>query len=83
MIYYTLHRKLKIEKYETHKNPWGTLMFLKGKQFLFHLWHPWCYSCYKLVGRSWMREIPDCDYDQQNMPVVIYDTYIPEQLTRS
>jgi len=39
MIYKTLHRKLRIGKHESHYN--------KGKQFLFHLWHPSCYCCCK------------------------------------
>ena len=35
------------------------------------VWHPSCYSCYKLDDKSWMRKWPDCDYDKQNVFVVI------------
>jgi hypothetical protein len=35
------------------------------------VWHPWCYSCYKPDDKSWMRKWPDCDYDKQNVSVVI------------
>jgi len=48
-------------------------VFQKNKQFLFHMWHPSCYSCYKL--RSWMRTGPDYDYDKLNISVVICDRY--------
>ena len=44
----------------------------KGKQFLLHMWHPLCYSCYKPRDQSWMRKGPDCDYDKRSLCVVIY-----------
>ena len=31
-------------------------MFLRGKQFLLHKWHPPCYCCQKSDGKSWMRK---------------------------
>jgi hypothetical protein len=58
-IYKSLHRKLKIEQHE--KLVW-TQMLRNGKQFLFHVWYPSCYSCYKPGDMSWQeRSLNDID----------------------
>jgi hypothetical protein len=54
----------------THKTKNRTTLTLlkqrvnSGKQFLLHMWHPSCYSCYKPSDKSRMMKGPDCDYDK-------------------
>ena len=62
----------KIEQHKPHCH-----VFRNGKQFLLHMWHPSCYSCYKPGDKSSMRIWPDCEYDTQNIYVVICDTETP------
>ena len=74
----TLHGKLKIEQQELIKNRGelgcsGTVSL----QFLFHMWHSSCYSCYKHDDMSGMRKGLDCHYDKRNISVVICDTDTP------
>ena len=52
-----------VQLYEKIKNQGWTQVLRKGKQFLLHIWHPSCYSCYKPVDKSWIRKGPNCDYD--------------------
>jgi len=57
---------------------------MKGKQFLFQMWHLECFSCYKHGDKSWMRKGPDSNNDQEGTcPVVISNTNILKLLTRS
>jgi hypothetical protein len=70
MIYKSLHRKLSQRRTDTsmtkRKRRW-THVFLNGKIFMLHYWHPSCYFCCKPVGKSWMRKRPDCSYYQRNI----------------
>ena len=45
-IYKTLYRELQIEQHENHQ------VLRKCQQFLFHMWHSWCYSCYRPDDKS-------------------------------
>ena len=45
----------------------------KCKQFLLHMWHSSCYSGYSPGDKSWMGKGSVCDYDKQNIFVVICD----------
>jgi hypothetical protein len=54
---------------------WATRMPLKTGGILG--WHPACYSRYKPDDKSWMLKGRNCDYDKQNISVVICDTDIP------
>jgi hypothetical protein len=72
MIYSTLHRQLKIEKHEPHKNTGIN----SGGKVSTPLVASSCYSCYKHCNKSWMRKWRDCDYNKRNTSVVIYDTEI-------
>jgi len=45
----------------------------KGNQFLLHMLHPSCCSCYKPGAKSRMRKGPDCDYYKRNIFIVICD----------
>ena len=56
MIYKTLHRKLKSRSSNMNliENQEWTQVLWKGKQFLLHMWHLSCYSCYKPGDKSWM-----------------------------
>ena len=38
---------------------------LLGKQFVFRMWHPSWYSCYKPGDKSWMRKGVDSYYDKK------------------
>jgi hypothetical protein len=76
MMYLTLNRKLRSSNTKPTKNHGWTLVVWKGKQFLLHMWHPLCYSCYKTSNKSWMRKGQDSDYDTQNISVAIWDTDI-------
>jgi len=42
-------------------------MAQKVKQFLLHMWHPSCYSCYKPSDKLWMKKGPHCDYNWWNI----------------
>jgi hypothetical protein len=45
----------KIEQHEHYyKRGRGecTQVIRKRKQFLLHLWHPWCYSCYPVMQKG-------------------------------
>ena len=53
-----------------------TRVIQKGKQFLLHKWHPSCCSCYLSGDKSWMWKTQNCDFDKQDVPVVICDTDI-------
>ena len=66
-VYKSLHRNT-----NTAKNWEWTQMFRKGKQFLFHLPHLSCYSCYHQV----------ISYEKRNIYVVICDIDTPLQLTK-
>ena len=57
------------------KNRGWTHVLWKVKQFLLHMSHPSCYSCYKHGDKSWIRKEPECDYDNWNIFVVICDRY--------
>ena len=50
----------------TTKNRRWTQVLRKGKQFLLHVWHPSCYSCYAPSNMSWISKGPDCDYGKRN-----------------
>ena len=50
--YYTENKRLS----ELNLKPGETQLLWKDKQFLLHMWHPSCYSCYKPGDRSWMRK---------------------------
>jgi uncharacterized ion transporter superfamily protein YfcC len=41
-----------------------TFVLVKGKEFLLHMWHMSCYSCYIPSDMSWMRKGLDCDYNK-------------------
>ena len=56
-------------------DPGWTQVPRKGNQFLFHLWYPLCYSCYKTTGKSWMKSGLSCDYDKRSISVVICNSY--------
>ena len=45
----TMIYRVKIEQQKPQCNPGVNSGTPKGKQFLFHMWHPSCYSCYKLI----------------------------------
>jgi len=77
MIYKALHRKLKIEQHEPTNNRGSTKLLWKGKQFLLHMLHLSCYSCYKPEDKSWIMIGPDYDYVKGSISVLICDTYIP------
>jgi hypothetical protein len=49
------------------KNRGWTHVLWKVKQFLLHMSHPSCYSCYKHGDKSWIRKEPECDYDNWNI----------------
>jgi hypothetical protein len=49
----------------TTKNQGWTHVFMRGKQFLLHMWHPSCYSFHKFGDKSWMRNGQDYDSDKQ------------------
>jgi hypothetical protein len=52
-------------------------MFRKGKQFLFHMWHPSFYSDYIAFDKSWnVKEWGDWDYDKRNMFMAIEVLYL-------
>ena len=51
------------------KNQGRTLVLWKDEQFLLRHWHPSCTS--KPSDISGMRKVPDCDYDNRNISVVI------------
>jgi cytochrome b involved in lipid metabolism len=59
-IYKSLHRKLKIEQHE--KLVW-TQMLRNGKQFLFHVWYPSCYSWLTYV----LTQVNICAYPGEPM----------------
>jgi uncharacterized membrane protein YccF (DUF307 family) len=50
-----------------------------GEQFLFHMWHPSCFSCYKIGDKSWMWKGPDCIHNEQ---LNVYRIYTVEPLYR-
>ena len=77
MIYKTFHRKLKIEKYETHKKLGWTQVLQKDKQFLLHQWHPLYSSYYKPGYKSCIKDGRDYDCYKRDIFVVICDTDIP------
>ena len=54
-----------------------TLVLRKGKQFLFHMCHPSCYSFYEAGDKPWKQKGLDCDYDKRNITVVICDSDFP------
>jgi len=51
-----------------------TQVFRKGRQFLLHMWHSSCCSCCKPSEKSLKRKGPDCNFDKQNISMVICDT---------
>jgi hypothetical protein len=53
---------------------WATWSPIKtlDKQFLLHMQHPSCYSCYEAGDKSWMGKEQDCDYDKRNISVVMW-----------
>jgi hypothetical protein len=55
MMYRTLHNKLNIDQHNPTNNWRWNQVLQKGKQFMLHMWHPSCYSCYKPGDKSWMR----------------------------
>ena len=63
-IYKTVHRNPKIEHHEPNNSRRCTQVLRKGKQFLLHMWHPSCYSCYNPTGNSWMRKGSHCSYNK-------------------
>ena len=71
-------RKYTTRKGFSNANPiknWDWMHALrKSRQFLLHMCHPSCYSCYKPSDKSWMRKGPYHDYDKLNISVVICDT---------
>jgi hypothetical protein len=54
------------------KNQGRTLVLWKDEQFLLRHWHPSCTS--KPSDISGMRKVPDCDYDNRNISVVIWES---------
>ena len=50
-------------------------MLWKGKQFLLHMRHPSCYTCYKRGDMSWMRKWSNCDFEKRNISMVICDMW--------
>ena len=42
-----------------------THVFMRGKQFLLHMWRPLCYSFHKFGDKSWIRNGHDYDNDKQ------------------
>jgi hypothetical protein len=59
-----------------------TWVLWKSEQFLRPQWHLSCYSCYKPCDVINERK-PDCDDDKLNISMVICDTDIMKQLTKS
>ena len=61
-----LKDKQRSAKYYTEYKRWSKTDFTKlggelrkGKQFLLHMWHPSCQSCYKPGDKTWTRKGPD------------------------
>ena len=51
--------------------PGWSRVFRNSNEFLLHMWHPSCYSCYKPGDKSWTKKGLDADYDKFNQVATV------------